>query len=94
MGIPFHLTSRNPQPTTSSASSTAPQTPLYGAPDPFQNQAMPQTFDDPGLLFQSQVDVNNFDGSFATMEPAVFETMSNLEPLSAWVGTLPQFGQQ
>lgn len=90
MGIQFQPASGGPQPPSGGPSTTS-QIPLYGVPDPYQNHPMQPTLDDPGLLFNSHIDVNNNGAAF---EPTMIQTMSNLQPLSAWVGTLPPLEQQ
>lgn len=44
-------------------------------------------------LFQSQGGADSFGPDPMAMEARGFEAMSSLEPLSAWVGTIPEYDQ-
>lgn len=80
-----------PEP-SSAASEKAPENPLYRAQGlaGLQGQPMSNPME---YLFQSQDGADGFDPGATAMQPGVYEAMSSLEPLSAWVGTIPEFDQ-
>ena len=82
----YHTTPQTP----SASSEKAPENPFYRSNSfsGFYNQPVSTP---EGFLFQSHGGIDSFGPDPMAMEPGVFEAMSSLEPLSAWVGTIHNF---
>ena len=88
LGISLSSSTYHPIPEPSSAASENPFYQTQGLPG-FQSQ--PMSPNPTEYLFQSHGGSDSFGPDPMAMEPGLFEAMSSLEPLSAWVGTIPEF---
>ena len=91
LGIPLNSPAYHPAPEpTGAASDHIPGSPFYGAQGlpGFPGRPISSPAD---YLFQSQGGIDTVEPDPMAMEPGLFEAMSSLEPLSAWVGTIPKF---
>jgi hypothetical protein len=85
-----------PEP-TSAMPEKAPENPFLPGPV-LSNYQPPPPISPPtrapaDYLFQSQGGADSFGPDPMAMEARGFEAMSSLEPLSAWVGTIPEYDQ-
>lgn len=68
--------------------------PSYFGPQPLRSLPPQHLHNTKEYLFQSEGGDDTFGPDPTLMEPGAFEVMSSLEPLSAWVGTIPDFENQ